>query len=351
MSSANADSRNRFLIPRLLVCFAGLTLTGVALSGVAFADESRSWSKYNPAHRRDNGSMMRLVRPLVKPLENSVVQVLSGDNPVALGTVVSEDLFCLTKRSELSGDPIRVRLADGKLFPARVAAVRRGNDLALLRIDADVELQPVEFVEMTPPVGGFLISSGHAGRPIGLGVVGVRPRPISHAGRLGVVLAGSEAGGALIQGIFPGSGAMQAGVQQEDRIVAINGEKQSDRSTVMDTLHNMYPGEVVRLTLERDGSIIDVDAEMRDMTVMQESPNDAKVNGRRNERLSGFEQAIQHDTVLAPEECGGPLLDSAGRVIGINIARAGRIVSYALPSSVVLPELLDMLEEARASLN
>jgi S1-C subfamily serine protease len=67
-------------------------------------------------------------------------------------------------------------------------------------------------------------------------------------------------------------------------------------------------------------------------------------------RLSGFERVIQHDTVLNPEECGGPVLDSQGRAIGINIARAGRVVSYLLPSSLILPEMLQMLEEARANL-
>lgn len=334
------------LLPFVLL----LGLTPVPFAGIARGDEDGGWPRYNPAHRRDNGTMMRLIRPLTRPIESSVVQVHSDGKPVALATVVSEDGYCLTKRSELSGDPIRVRLPDDRLFPARVAAVDRENDLALLHIDADdVELTPVELTEMTPPVGGFLISAGHRGRPIGIGVVGVRPRPIAHTGRLGVILAGSDTGGALVRGVFPGSGAEQAGIRQQDRIVAINGKQQSDRATVMSTLHEMYPGEVVRLTIEREGGELAVDAEMRDMSLLQESPNDARVNGRRNERLSGFEEAIQHDTVLAPEECGGPLLDSAGRVIGINIARAGRIVSYALPASVIRAELVGLLDEARAT--
>ena len=58
---------------------------------------------------------------------------------------------------------------------------------------------------------------------------------------------------------------------------------------------------------------------------------------------------IQHDTVLDPGECGGPIIDTSGRAIGINIARAGRVVSYALPSSLVIPAVESMLVEARAS--
>lgn len=334
-----------------LLGVAGVLATILAGSVPVSAQTGDSWPRFNPVHRRDNGSMMRLVRPLTEPLEQSVVQVLSGGRPVALATVVSEDGYCVTKRSELSGDPIRVRLSDGKLFPARVAAVRRGNDLALLRIDTDIPLTPVEFCDDSCEVGRFLISAGRGGRPIGLGVVGVPPRPISHTGRLGVFLAAADVGGAIVQGIWPGSGAERAGLEPGDRILAINGEEQPDRARVMDTLHAMYPGEIVRLTLERGGSTLDVDAQMRDSTVMQESPNDAKVNGRRNRRLSGFEQAIQHDTVLSPEECGGPVLDADGRVVGLNIARAGRVVSYALPATVVAKQTREMLAEVVANSN
>ena len=127
---------------------------------------------------RDNGRMIQLVRPVAETVGDSVVQVLSGGRPVVLGTVVGADGYLLTKRSELSNDPIRVRLADGRLFPARVAAVRRENDLALLRIESetDVSLKPITFVGEPPPVASFLISAGRAGRAIGIGVGGAPDR-------------------------------------------------------------------------------------------------------------------------------------------------------------------------------
>ena len=81
---------------------AGSLLTASTLN-MSYADE-----------RRDNANMIRLVRPIAEKSKGSVVQVVSGDRPVALGTVVAEDGYVLTKRSELSGDPIRVRLHDGR---------------------------------------------------------------------------------------------------------------------------------------------------------------------------------------------------------------------------------------------
>ncbi len=316
-------------------------------------------------HRRDSNSMMRLVQPIAETINGGVVEIISSGRPVALGTVVSKeagasgitksstssDSYVLTKRSELSGDPIRVRLADGQLLPARVAAVRRASDLALLVVQADAatidrSLRPVEFTRFVPMIGSFLISPDRSGRVIGIGVVGAAPRKVSHRGMLGINLQRIEEGGARVQAIIPNSGADEAGLEKGDRIIAIDGQTQSNVDIVVSTLNSMFPGEVVQLTIERDGSKVDIPARLSEYAIMQESENDARVNGARNVRLSGFEQAIQHDMVLNPEQCGGPILDSEGRVIGINIARAGRVVSYALPASLVASEVSSMIAEA-----
>jgi S1-C subfamily serine protease len=301
------------------------------------------------SNRRDNGDMFSLVRPLTQGIGESVVQVVSDGKSVALGVIISEDGYVLTKRSELSVDPIRVRLADGRLLPARVAAVRRKNDLALLRVDdIDQALKPAKLVDYSPQVGSFLISVGRGGNPMGLGVVSVGLRKVEHNGRLGVQLFDSQ-GQATVQVVYPDSGADAAGVVPGDKILAINGREESDRNSVIRVLREMFPGESVRLTILRGGAKMDLDAKIRDLGVMLESENDSKVNGQRSTRLSGFEQVIQHDTVLNPHECGGPLVDSEGRFIGINIARAGRVVSYALPASVVIQDMVSMLNEARGS--
>ena len=317
------------------------------------ADGQALFAQFEPLPRRDNTSMMNLVRPVAQKISGSVVQVYSGDQPVALGTIVSEDGFILTKRSELSGDPIRVRLSDGQLLPARVAAVRRSNDLAMLRVEGELTLIPAEFTGEIPPVASFVISVGRKSNPIGLGVIGAKPRRISHQGRLGVLLQDDRTGRAMVRGVFPDSGAEAAGLKKGDRIIAINGRQERSRLGVIETLRGMFPGESVRLTItrneeENDSTTMDVDASIRDLNVMRESESDARVNGPRNVRLSGFDQVMQHDTVLDPDECGGPLMDIKGNVIGINIARAGRVVSYALPASLILPEMVSMLAEARA---
>jgi len=300
------------------------------------------------SNRRDNGDMIQLVRPLAEAIGQSIVQVVSDGTPVALGVIVAEDGYLLTKRSELSGDPIRVRMPDSRLLPARVAAVRRQSDLALIQIEgAGESLRPIRFAaEDEAAIGSFLVSVGRGGTPIGLGVVSVPVRSVEHNGRLGIVLVDDQ-GQVTVRGVWPDSGAATAGVKQGDRIVAIDGRKEANHNTAIQTLRGLFPGESVRLTINREGETLNLVAKIQDFGVMQESANDSKVNGPRSVRLSGFDRVLQHDTVLNPDECGGPVIDSSGRVIGLNIARAGRVVSYALPSSLVLPELAILLNEAR----
>jgi serine protease Do len=59
------------------------------------------------------------------------------------------------------------------------------------------------------------------------------------------------------------------------------------------------------------------------------------LGGQLSVRRFGFPLAFQHDTVLEPEDCGGPVVDVDGKVVGFNISRAGRTESYALPVSEV----------------
>lgn len=304
------------------------------------------------SHRRDNGKMLELVSPLSEPVGHAVVQVISDNKPVCLGTIVSQDGYVLTKRSELSGDPIRVRLPDSRMLAARVSAVRRSNDLALLKVDGLGEaVAAVEFAESEEPpaIGSFLVSVGRGGSPVGLGAVSTGQRRVDHQGRLGLRLDDDSEGRAMVSVVLPASGAAAAGIREGDRIVAIDGHDKSRTHQVINTLRGYFPGESVRLTIRRDETTLNLVAKIKDFSVMQESENDHRVNGPRSVRLNGFERVLQHDTVLNPDECGGPVIDTNGQVVGVNIARAGRVVSYALPAAVIRQDVASMLDEARAA--
>ena len=60
-------------------------------------------------------------------------------------------------------------------------------------------------------------------------------------------------------------------------------------------------------------------------------------------RISGYATYLQHDAVIRPKDCGGPIVDLDGMVVGINICRAGRTESWAIPSEVVQPLLPSLM--------
>ena len=58
-------------------------------------------------------------------------------------------------------------------------------------------------------------------------------------------------------------------------------------------------------------------------------------------RRGGFPSILQHDTVLKPSDCGGPLVNLEGQVVGINTAiitggRGNEGVGFALPSNTAI---------------
>lgn len=65
--------------------------------------------------------------------------------------------------------------------------------------------------------------------------------------------------------------------------------------------------------------------------------------------LQTYENIIQTDAALNPGNSGGPLLNSAGQVIGINVAttRGAENISFAIPVNTLRPVLEGFLAEGR----
>ena len=60
-------------------------------------------------------------------------------------------------------------------------------------------------------------------------------------------------------------------------------------------------------------------------------------DGALSARRFDFPTVVQHDSVLRPNECGGPVINVEGQVVGINIARASRVATYTIPAATVVP--------------
>lgn len=313
-------------------------------------DDLKHWVDRNTSQReiaersRDHESIRRAFRDVVKAARDSTVKILADDLNVALGAVVSSDGFVVTKASELRGE-LKCVFADKRVLPAKLVVVRKEYDLALLQLTSPDPLVPIEWGSTSALVGDFLATAGPSDLPAAIGVVSVVPRKIAAAvGFLGV---GLENARPKVIHVEPGSGADKAGLQVDDTVVSVNGEKIESREALQQRIRKFSPGERVDLLVRRGEHEFKATAVLGDPQSVQSDRVDFqnRLGGSLSGRRAGFDSVLQHDTVLHPHECGGPLVDLDGKVIGINIARAGRVATYAIPADVAQSLVERMIAE------
>ena len=85
------------------------------------------------------------------------------------------------------------------------------------------------------------------------------------------------------------------------------------------------PGDTVKIKVLREGKELPLEARLQQRG--QPNRQDQNSDGQRTKRKSepDFQTYFQSDTIIKPKDCGGPICDLDGHVIGINIARAGRV--------------------------
>jgi serine protease Do len=297
---------------------------------------------------KDSPQFLDAFRAVSAQASRSTVRVRCDGHDVALGTIVSSDGWILTKASELKASPL-VRLPDGRELKARLVGVHQAHDIALLKVEV-TGLTPVQWrPSKEVPVGFWAVSAGPAGRPVAVGVVSVGTRdvpakswPRNHAGSgyLGVSLAPVEKEVKISQ-VIPGGGAAKAGLRVNDIIVAVSGKVVSDAEMLLDLLQSSKPGDEIEVRVKRG------DKELRCKAKLGPRPLDRgefqnHLGSLLSNRRTAFPTILQHDSIIRPSDCGGPLVDLSGRVIGINISRAGRTESYAVPTEVLRALLPDL---------
>ena len=271
----------------------------------------------------------------------STVQISEKKKGLAMGVIVSEDGLVITKASQVldKDDSLRnitCRLSDEREFKPKLVGFESRHDLALLRIDAK-NLPVIKWTNSTDPpaLGSWLITSGISENPVSIGVVSVGLAEVK-GGVLGILLGESE-NGTFIERVMPGGGGQHAGLKARDVVKKVNDVEMKDRQMLIDTVRSHLAGEEITLEIQRGEETLTIKAtlgRMSDLTggrpVIQNN-----LGGPLSKRRTGFPSVLQHDSVVQPSECGGPVLDISGAAVGINIARAGRISTYALPADIV----------------
>lgn len=326
----------------LLLTFATSATFGQRMSGL-IPDLFKSGSKTRTAFE-----------DVVKQANKSTVKIYVDKKHVALGAVVDKNGYVLTKASELTGD-VSVKTSDGKSYPAKVVGVQNTHDLAMLKIERK-NLSPVKWSgQKRATVGEWVATSGWGNKPVSVGVVSTPRRSIpKRPGALGIRAKMVEskgrqefAPGATIGEVYKNSAAAEAGLKIDDIITHVDGKAVSEFPALAQIVRKHGPGDVLKLRVKRGAKSFDVNVELSTMSVlpMMQSSRGAiqnRMGGKLSNRRYGFPAVFQHDTVLKPEDCGGPIVNLKGESLGINIARSGRVESFAVPYEVIKPFLNDL---------
>ena len=350
-----------------------MSLRGIALSaGLAFIAPTLLYAADDTVPDKGRRRLTALFESAAATASEGTVRITSNKKDIALGTIVSKDGYILTKGTELLAKANKLKpsltaeLRDGSTFDIEVKGYSPATDLMLLKVDAEV-LKPVEFTasKVIEP-GDWVAVTGFKDRTlrgepntiesIAVGVLSAPARNLymqealvenGNRGYLGIVFEFSgDANNTRIEDIKNES-AKRAGLKKGDQIVGVNEADVTSRQDIFQVMNETRPGQLLEVKIKRKVKAGD-DEELTykfntiPYAIMDRGAMQNTMGGQLSDRRTGFPKVIQHDTRLSPKECGGPLVDHEGRVIGINIARAGRVETWALPAEVVAKSLKEL---------
>jgi serine protease Do len=322
------------------------------------------------AQLSSNTKILTPFKSVVAAANESTVRVYCVNKEKVLGTVVFSDGYILTKASELHG-AVSVRLNDGTEYDAKIVGKHKDTDLALLHIDA-TDLKPVVFTDSTTAATGnwLVAATPPKTEPVavgGVGIVSVKTRKLTgrgpdteifnhHKGFLGIMLAETDPKdkdgkvlGAKVISVSKDGAAKKAGIKENDLITAVNENKVLGRAHLQELLDDTRPDETVTVSISRKEDGDEVTEEIQVKLKGEEVPFELKRERMQNSmgsdlsgRRTGFPAILQTDLVIDAKNCGGPIVDLDGKVLGISIARAGRVETWVLPSENIRPLLADL---------
>jgi serine protease Do len=185
-------------------------------------------------------------------------------------------------------------------------------------------------------------------RRILAGIISAQAREIPKDGIVGLGLVLEKVKEKLqVKNISDDSGAAVAGVKVGDFIEKLEDKKITDRADIAEILKMKKVGDEVKLTVKRAGKDIDLTIKL-DTLANTEKPMDRndQMSGSFSKRRAGFPRVIQHDILANNNTMGGPVLDMKGRTVGMNIARANRCETFAIPVEELQVIIKEMLEQA-----
>ncbi|MDI1310617.1 PDZ domain-containing protein [Prosthecobacter sp.] len=309
-----------------------------------------------PQEDRTNGKHTLSAVEKLKPLTIACAARIKSPlgRTLCTATIVGEDGYVLIKASEVPElQKTRINFSDGRSADLREVHRDTRLDLVLAQAVGITGLRAVSFGGAhSLGLGQWLCSVAESGQETRIGIVSAKFRRIPGEGAaMGIRMdakTSKDGKGVRIVGIASESPAEAAGLQEDDVLITIAGEKVAALDRVYDIVKRRQPGEIIDIHYLRKNKEESCRVRLASRTkVLNNWEGEDFANGGISLRNDNFPEVLQHDIPLLPADMGGPVATLEGKVVGINIARVDRVTTFALPVEAFWTEVQQWIKADR----
>ncbi|MEN8864692.1 MAG: PDZ domain-containing protein [Akkermansiaceae bacterium] len=267
-----------------------------------------------------------------------VYPIYSGQKRVCYGISLGDERL-LTKASEVEQRPgLYTASREQVVMIGNIVGVYADHDLAVLEVPG-LKAPGAEWADAANlSEGAFLSAIRTDGEAQAMGVLSVRERSLKSIdqGFLGIEMDTQEtAKGVKVVNVVDGSAAAEVGIRRNDLIVKIANQEVRGFYELSTKLRRLKNGEQPEIQLMRGGELITVKPTLKGREIREGVSSRLeqmdRMSGGQSRVRGDFGNVIQSDMELEVEDAGLPVVDLEGRIIGMVIARAGRISTLILP--------------------
>ncbi|MDO5979503.1 trypsin-like peptidase domain-containing protein [Flavivirga spongiicola] len=260
----------------------------------------------------------------------AIESILDGDAFKTQGTLINKKGYIIAKSSQIGNNSIQCTLHNGNKIQAQMVGRDLVNDLVVLKIKTREKLNAINLdINSAEKAGQLLGTVSSKGDIAWSGIFGLESRKIKtkDTGDLGVEFEEKE--NVIVKRTIEGKAANKAGILAGDEIVKFNEVAINIKKDLRRALSKTKPNEKVIATILRGGAEKDIEVVLGRKRV--DYMKNHVAGGIKTTKIrDDFPKAFTHDMSILPSDCGTPVINLQGKVIGINIARRNRVSSLAI---------------------
>ncbi|MRT93213.1 S1C family serine protease [Ancylomarina sp. 16SWW S1-10-2] len=279
-----------------------------------------------------NDAISKLIKEKSQIDEAVVYPIYSLDDDDELiihATQIASDGIIVSKSSMIIEDAVRCKRKNGTFVKANVIGRSEENDLVFLKSDSLAEIQLT--VSSEREIGDFIGVVDAENNVYQSGVIGVDTRnvPVQVSGMFGM-----EVDGLSVSKVYDNSNSFVAGIKAGDQILGINSMVFNTEDEYKSFMENTCPNQVVDVRLKRGSEDFETRVKLGPYENKHHPAYMVELSGKKE----GFAKAFTFDIAIKPIDCGTPLINVRGEIVGVTIARSTRTCAFAIPIEVILEE-------------